>query len=580
MKAFYARGLARFDRPLDRNFRRATTPKVEEAASEGGRISTRRDSPRLAPGRPPTSPHSPNFDQVFPTREAAARQVVALHLPGVGQHRRRGPHGPAPPTGVQVVDGLHEVLAAEHFGGDAEHPRIVDPVEERGLVRRGRPGGRLSDISFLPVTLREAELRQNHARLLVAHAGVEALLHGFHRQSGERQRVRGRVKEPHQHLRRVLRFVLTEDVGVEEDRHRARGEAVLAELPGGSFDVVRDRGRDGVRVLRRFAEAARAADLKGLRGREFQRDAHAAQELFPRFRPHDAEAAPHRTSGKLNEFERRVGPHRPQPLRRAGAHAPNFLHGGRGQGLLAAGIGQFEPVHDAPEGGVRLGEVIAQLRERLRGRDPDAGGHEEPLPKPGAKRLTEFGRFFGRQAEVGQVRKDLVDRVALNGRHHLLHHVDAAVRNGLVELVVRRPHRHAVFVEKVPHLEVGDAALQTQLLRFLRERDDVPVVVGKHDDGLSSQRGVEDLLAARVERVDVDVKDDGGRGHDGERSGGGAGMPGLPGRLKAAPERRFNGYSENRERRSVLGRRWKRRPRLTTTPSIQKFSRSFGMMTG
>ena len=72
-------------------------------------------------------------------------------------------------------------------------PRIVDPVEERGLVRRRLPR-RPPFRHFLPSCHppRSGSSDKNHACLLVAH-GVGRASTAF-TASGERQRVRGRAK--------------------------------------------------------------------------------------------------------------------------------------------------------------------------------------------------------------------------------------------------------------------------------------------------------------------------------------------------------------------------------------------------
>ena len=85
-----------------------------------------------------------------------------------------------------------------------------------------------------------------------------------------------------------------------------------------------------------------------------------------------------------------------------------------------------------------------------------------------------------------EISKHFVDRVRLQPRHHVGNGALHPVRDGLVQLVVRRKNGNFVFFNDIFDLEKRHAALESRSLSFLCERHDTPVIVGENNNGFAS----------------------------------------------------------------------------------------------
>ena len=89
--------------------------------------------------------------------------------------------------------------------GDAEHPESSTRSKSEGWSGAVAPAAAFPTFPFFRHPSAKGE-SDKYARLLVAHAGLKRFSTAFTAKAVSVRRVRGRAKEPHQHLRRVLRF--------------------------------------------------------------------------------------------------------------------------------------------------------------------------------------------------------------------------------------------------------------------------------------------------------------------------------------------------------------------------------------
>lgn len=132
-----------------------------------------------------------------------------------------------------------------------------------------------------------------------------------------------------------------------------------------------------------------------------------------------------------------------------------------------------------PEDGMNLGPVVAELGERLRGRNARTGRNPRPLEHASPRLAAERRKIL----HARDVRKLLVDRIDLLPRHERADHRHHAVRHRLIELVVAREHRDAVPLGELPDLKVRDTPRNAERLRLGRPRHDAAVVVREDHHG-------------------------------------------------------------------------------------------------
>ncbi|EJW97362.1 hypothetical protein EVA_14531 [gut metagenome] len=93
------------------------------------------------------------------------------------------------------------------------------------------------------------------------------------------------------------------------------------------------------------------------------------------------------------------------------------------------------------------------------------------------------------------IRKNLVNRIALEHRYAFGDDRGDAVRDGLVELVVGGKNSDVMPLKKRGRLKVGGAPLQTEGFGFASQSDDAAVVIGENNNRLLPQRRLKNTLA-------------------------------------------------------------------------------------
>lgn len=131
--------------------------------------------------------------------------------------------------------------------------------------------------------------------------------------------------------------------------------------------------------------------------------------------------------------------------------------------------------------------MVAQLSKRLCGGNPCARRYAHPFEHAASNVLSNCSELCrGFVFNTRKVGKHLVDRVRLKPWHHVSNGALHPVRDGLVQLVVRRKNGNFVFFNDVLDLEQRHAALKSGGLGFLCERHDTPVIVGENNNGFAS----------------------------------------------------------------------------------------------
>lgn len=146
--------------------------------------------------------------------------------------------------------------------------------------------------------------------------------------------------------------------------------------------------------------------------------------------------------------------------------------------------------------------MVSQLRQRLRGPDPDASRDLGPPQHRGAQVAGELHPRPLR--DVGEIEEALVDRVDLDSRREPRVNVVVARRQVAVERVVRRENPHAARPAQRPDAKPRVAHPDAKRLRLGGPRDGAAVVVRQHRHRHGLQSRVEHPLARTVEGVAVD----------------------------------------------------------------------------
>ena len=183
---------------------------------------------------------------------------------------------------------------------------------------------------------------------------------------------------------------------------------------------------------------------------------------------------------------------------------PDFLQGRNRHRLFLTMGREVEPVDDAPEDGPVLGEVVGELRQRLRVGNAHAGRDSLPRVDPllhGAPERRGVSRDPGNVGEV------FIDRVALDPHRHAGQNRRDVFGDRPVELVVGASPFDLSLFNEVSELVCRHPPADAEGLRFRRERRHAPVVVREDYQGLSSQGGINHALAGTVELVGVDEAD-------------------------------------------------------------------------
>lgn len=101
----------------------------------------------------------------------------------------------------------------------------------------------------------------------------------------------------------------------------------------------------------------------------------------------------------------------------------------------------------------------------------------------------------------------LIDAVNLSGRHHGLDDRHDALAHVPVKRVITAEHFDAVPTQHILDLKVRSAHFHERL-GIVAASNDAPVIIAEHDDRGLFQIGTEDALAARIEAVAVDQRED------------------------------------------------------------------------
>ena len=330
----------------------------------------------------------------------------------------------------------------------------------------------------------------------------------------------------------MLRLVLPEAARAEENAHVRRLASLAPKHAGRALHAHGGRAQQAVEVGDGRREAAGAHDLLSPRRRLLKLDAAAPLEFEPGALEHHAAQAPHDAARHPHEVEHRPHAEGLELGGRPASHAPDLRDGRHRKGLLPARGRKVVPVEDAPEDGMNLGPVVAELGERLRGRNARTGRNPRPLEHASPRLAAERRKIL----HARDVRKLLVDRIDLLPRHERADHRHHAVRHRLIELVVAREHRDAVPLGELPDLKVRDAPRNAERLRLGRPRHDAAVVVREDHHGAAPERGIEHPVHRGIEGVAVNVKK--ARRHAGLLPSTGARPRGRARECGRAPSRR------------------------------------------
>ena len=106
--------------------------------------------------------------------------------------------------------------------------------------------------------------------------------------------------------------------------------------------------------------------------------------------------------------------------------------------------------------------------------------------------------------EARQIEKGLIDRIDFEfGREggQRLHHPP---RHVTVKRIIRAEDGDAILFEFGPLQVIGIAHCEPERLRFIRQRDDAPVIVRQHRNRTPFEARIEDALARAVEAIAID----------------------------------------------------------------------------
>ncbi|MOA19870.1 hypothetical protein D3C78_1402780 [compost metagenome] len=148
--------------------------------------------------------------------------------------------------------------------------------------------------------------------------------------------------------------------------------------------------------------------------------------------------------------------------------------------------------------------MVGQLGQGLGPGDADADRNAGALPDLGANPPAQRLERAGHAAQLGE---GLVDAVDLQLRHQALDHRHHPLAHVAVQRIVRGEGADAVAPQGGADLEVGLAHLH-EWLGVRTAGDHATIVVAQHHDRRARQVRAEDPLAAGVERIAVDQRED------------------------------------------------------------------------
>jgi hypothetical protein len=407
-----------------------------------------------------------------PLRGETGAEVGLTHFP----HRVGGPcrtqaEGPAPERCVEAVEGGHEGASASHgFGAGAVEAEL------------GFGFG--------------VEIGEEYADFAKEEPGAVDLAEEVGRYRGEVGGVVGRHVQGATGAGRILGAAAV-GVGFQKHLDEAGGEVLRAEFFGHAADVDGERLLQLVEAGQRDAKAAGATDRFFRWGEFFEFEAGAAAQFEDDTLAGDREHAAGGGDVEVAQGERGGHAEGGEAGGEFLADAPDVFHRHTRKDCGGGG-GICRPDKNTGVGAGFFGQFVGEFGQDFGGGKTNADGDAGVALDGGADVATQRCPVgFGSEAEKG-----FVDGIDFEGRGEVAqrgHHPAAHVA---IKGVVGAEGVDAGFefgAGQVPDFTHSDAAS----LGFGGAGNDAAVVVGKDNDGLAFQLGLENAFAGAVERVAI-----------------------------------------------------------------------------
>ena len=291
--------------------------------------------------------------------------------------------------------------------------------------------------------------------------------------------------------------------GVEEHGDMVGRQPVVAELLAQPRRMRRDGLQHHVEVVYAAGEGARDRAALPRRRDGLQVDARLAAQFVDDPLAHDGQRLPGELGIEGGDVCRGPAAESRELRLRSPADTPNVGE-----------IDEREPfparlvageVADPAQLRRGLGDLVGQLRQRLRRPDADAGGNARPRRHRRAQVAPELLAVLRRHGR--HVEEALVDAVDLDVRRESFVHRVHPAAHVPVKRVVAAEDAHALSLYQVADQEHRRAHLDAERLRLRGPGDRAAVVVRQDDDGLSLELWIKDPLAGAVEAVAVDERE-------------------------------------------------------------------------
>ena len=151
---------------------------------------------------------------------------------------------------------------------------------------------------------------------------------------------------------------------------------------------------------------------------------------------------------------------------------------------------------------VTLGKMRSHLGQGLVGSKTNADRHAHALLDELVKVLTPL--LEAHLFHIVEIDETFVYAIAEIGRRLITNDADHTTRQFSIKFIIAREDSYLLTRKLLGQLIIGHTCLDTQFLSFVTARNNTPIVVRKHNDGLVLQVGSEDSLTRNVAIIAVD----------------------------------------------------------------------------